>query len=368
MLYSLFLCAYSVYAITPPPSISNSNLRVGRVRLPESHWTKDTNIEIDGTVRLTGNRQVRGLWMNEENSPDLRLNGYLLTVGDGGINGYFKESNIYVRQGAITASGASLVIQTDTAGSSVFTREGEKVWRNLHIESEIRDNKGNKVGIIVKGPHSAGRLGLVRLMGTRSNTFTGDVVVEGVRNTLFLAKTNGATAIASKAIYVKAGGRLAIGQSDQIIDSATVTLIGNNSKLSFTGVSGPSDVTPVSEKIHALVVESGNGIFDFIHSNKFKDRSPKTIFLDDLIIKDGASLRIMNWEAGRDHFLVRKNSTHLAAAMKKLSIVGWGKNQVYLKSYNKDYWSIEAAPEPGTCGAILGAVGLGLWRWRRRGQ
>ncbi|KXU36460.1 hypothetical protein AXK11_04505 [Cephaloticoccus primus] len=64
--------------------------------------------------------------------------------------------------------------------------------------------------------------------------------------------------------------------------------------------------------------------------------------------------------------LVRKDSKHLADALKKITIDGWAKNQIYLKDYDKDYWSIEAAPEPATCGALLGALGLGLVAWRRR--
>jgi len=206
---------------------------------------------------------------------------------------------------------------------------------------------------------------MVRLGGKENNTFTGDVVVQGKFNSLFLSKQNGATAIQSRRIYVKAQGRLAIAKSDQIADSSTVTLIGNGSMLSFTGASGPSIVEKTREKIHELVVESGKGIFSFMHSNKFKDVSEKTIILDDLIINDRASLRIIGWEEGRDHFLVRKDSKHLADAMKKISIDGLGENQIYLKDYGRDYWSIEAAPEPATCGAILSAVGTSLAIYRR---
>jgi len=317
-------------------------------------------------VRLTGSREVRGIWMHEDNEARLDLRGHLLTVGEGGINGYYNENGLYIKQGAITASGTSLVIQAGTYGSSAVSRMGEKIWRNLHIESEIRDNATHKVGLVLKGTHPVGRKALVRLGGTSSNTFTGDVVIEGSGNMLFLAKQNGATAIASKSIYVKAGGRLAIASSNQISDSSTVTLTGNGSMFSFAGSSGPEIVEPASEKVHTLVVERGKGIFHFTHSQKFKDVVKKTIILDDLIINDGASLRIVSWEEGRDHFLVCKDSKHLADAMKKISIDGWAKNQIYLKSYDKDYWSIEAAPEPATYGAIFGGVALALMGCRQR--
>jgi len=90
------------------------------------------------------------------------------------------------------------------------------------------------------------------------------------------------------------------------------------------------------------------------------------LFLDDLIIDNGAALRISGWQADRDFLLVRKDSKHLKDSLKKITIDGWGKNQIYLKDYDDEYYSIEAAPEPSTYGAILGAAGLGFWCWRRR--
>jgi len=47
-------------------------------------------------------------------------------------------------------------------------------------------------------------------------------------------------------------------------------------------------------------------------------------------------------------------------------INGWGKNQVYLKDYDKDYWSIEAAPEPSIYGGIFGIVGVAIVALRKR--
>jgi len=127
-----------------------------------------------------------------------------------------------------------------------------------------------------------------------------------------------------------------------------------------------STLKVIREKIHALVVKEGTNRLVFYHPEDIRDNFKKTLLLDDLIISDDAFLRISGWEAGRDHLLVRKDSGHLADSLKKITIDGWGKNQVYLKDYDKDYWSIEAAPEPTTCGAILGTVGLGLFIYRRR--
>jgi len=337
--------------------------------VPEYKWNKTTNSEVVGTVNLTANRAVNGVWMREENASRLDLNGKLLTVGAGGINGYYSKDDIFVKGGVITASGAQLIFKSATYGFSPPNKRGEKLFYHLAINSEIRDHATHKVGITVKGGHPNGEIGLVLLTGNTSNTFTGDVIVEGTHNALLLHKGAGARAVQSKRIYVRSGGRFATtGDGDQINDAATVTLSGNGSMFSFTGAGGPGVVGYASEKVHALQVESGQGVFSFMHYTKFKDRYRKTIILDDLIINARASLRIALWEAGRDHFLVRKDSKHLADAMKKISIDGWAKNQVYLKNYNKEYWSIEAVPEPAVCGAILGLVGFGLWRWCRQKQ
>jgi len=125
-------------------------------------------------------------------------------------------------------------------------------------------------------------------------------------------------------------------------------------------------MTPATEKVHKLVVQSGNGILSFQHHADPKDQAKRLFYFDDLVIANGASLTVKTWKAGRDYFLVRKNSQHLKDALKKLMIEGWEKNQVYLKSYDKDYWSIEAAPESSTYGALFGALGFGLVVWRKR--
>jgi len=366
-LYILLLYTQSLYAITPPPSsIRDSNLGrevVGEIE--ETKWVKDTNVEVAGTIRLTADREVRGIWMHDENKPLLNLNGKMLTVGKNGINAYSYGPGLSINSGSITSSEAALSIKADVYPSEERSIYVDRVYHNFHINANIQDHRSHKVGLVFSGPHQGMGRGMLRLGGKEDNTFTGDVVVEGRYNALFLDKQNGATAIQSKAIYVKAQGRLAIASSDQIIDSATVTLTGNGSMLSFTGVSGPNITRATREKIHELVVESGTGIFNFMHSNKFRDLAKKTILLDDLVINGKASLRIVGWEAGRDFFLVRKDSQHLADAMKKISIDGWQKNQIYLRDYDRDYWSIEAAPEPVICGAVLSAVGVLLGRYRR---
>jgi len=332
----------------PPPSISNINLLEGRVRIPEWEWTKDTSVEVVGTAWPANRRVVKGIWMDAKNSSCIRLTRGALIVGTEGVNALGKR-DVYIKEGFITSSSPNLVVR------SAITHEAR-----LIIDAIISDNGRQKVGLFVSNINRNGLAGVVSLDGWNSNTFTGDVTIEGKGATLFMNKLPKVISVRSN-IYVRNGGRAAVAQSDQIADTSTVTLVGNNSALSFAGT-----MLPTTEKIHKLVVQSGNGILNFQRHTDVRDRAQRLFYFDDIIINNGASLTVLGWETGRDYFLVRKNSPHLKDALKKLMIHGWGKNQVYLKSYDKDYWSIEAAPEPSTYGALFGALGLGLVARRKR--
>jgi len=121
----------------------------------------------------------------------------------------------------------------------------------------------------------------------------------------------------------------------------------------------------IENTFRSLIVEN-NGIVDFNHREGSSQNSEYYIKVDDLIIDQDGHLEIHDWKVGRDYLLVRKDSKHLEDALNKISIEGWDQNQVYLKDYDEEYWSIEAAPEPSTYGAILGTVGIGLVVWRKR--
>jgi len=300
--------------------------------------------------------------MNEENAPTINLKGHLLTVGESGVNIEYSNKNIYLVSGSLTSSAKNLVINSKTFGSEARDVYGDMIILSPALDVSVRDHKTHKIGLVVSGKRERGEYGLIGLAGAQENTFTGDVIVDGVRNILYLKKEDGVTAVRGN-IHLRNQGGLRLFGSDQISDSSTITLSGKGSSISFA-----TTERNLKEKVHALVIESGQGVLAFGRNGRFPDNDSlkRTLILDDLIISDEASLRIMRWKEGRDHLLVRKDSVHLADAMKKILIDGWAKNQIYLKDYNKNYWSIEAAPEPAVCGAVLGTVGLGLWRWRRR--
>jgi len=340
--------------------INNTNAKLGGRNIGEQWWTQDETVEVVGNVRLTGDREVKEIWMNEENAPVLHLGGKTLTIGEGGINAYYNEHRPYITSGELTSSTSNLTIRAETFGSSQVDSRGEQVIQRLALYSVIRDHKDHQVGLVITGSHTQGGSGQVSLVGNAANTFTGNVIVEGFRNTLHLHKADGVIAIRSN-VYVRNQASLNIVGSDQIADSSTVTL-SDRSTLSLSSV-----VKEIREKIHTLAVTGkGTSRLAFLHPHDIEDSSKKMLFLDELIIDSGAALRISGWQAERDFLLVRKDSKHLKNALNKITIDGWAKNQIYLKDYNDEYYSIEAAPEPATYGAILGAVGIALFWWRHR--
>jgi len=123
-----------------------------------------------------------------------------------------------------------------------------------------------------------------------------------------------------------------------------------------------NEYSDLAETIHELVVE-GYGVVDFGKRLKYASRY---FYIDDLIIKNDSKLIVTGWDDSRDRFLVRRNSKHVLDSLKRMGFVGYDSSRIKLVSFNKDYWEISPLPEPSTYGAILGAVGLGFFAWRKK--
>jgi len=121
----------------------------------------------------------------------------------------------------------------------------------------------------------------------------------------------------------------------------------------------------VTNTFRRLIIEN-IGIVDFNHREYNSESSKYYIYIDDLIFTQGAHLDIQDWKDGRDFLLVRKTSTTLDDALKKMNFSGYDPNNIHLEDFNAEYWSISATPEPTTYGAIFGTAGLALVTWRRR--
>jgi len=155
---------------------------------------------------------------------------------------------------------------------------------NTYINTVITDNGLRSVGLRVSGkipgspPSVDTRLynrGLVWLVGSSSNTFTGTTYISDC-NGILLAKTNSAQAIRGD-VYVSNGGGIGLEYSNQISDSSTVTLDGRGNKASFAFNNNAN--YGLQERFHKLVVR-GTGVLSY-----WDPPSSKKLFLDDLFIE-----------------------------------------------------------------------------------
>jgi len=232
---------------------------------------------------------------------------------------------------------------------------GRIIHYGLQIESVI----SGKIGLRLTGEHGKyNGPAIVYLKGNQNNTFTGNVEITGGNTYLALAKKNGAIAVLGD-VFVNSGAVLRLDESQQLRYVSNVTL--KNATLYHADFA-----KELSTKFHRLTVTGNLGVVSFgsqgTHSHK------RYLFIDELVITDGARIEVNEWAPGRDFFLVKKtmNKKALDALMSKIHFRGWLPGRTHLESYDKDYWQISGTPEPTTYGAVFGAVGLGVWGYRQR--
>jgi len=234
--------------------------------------------------------------------------------------------------------------------SFLETRFSGQEYSSIQLDVVISDSS-QQVGLRIKSNNS-GDSGFY-LTGNQSNTFTGNVEVSGKRNHLILRKKNGAIAVRSD-IIVKNQALLRFEESAQLLKTSNVTL-------RRYGVLQNLANSDISNTFQRLITED-NGIVHFNHEEGNSLNSKYYIKVDDLVINQGGHLEIHGWQEDRDFLLVRKTSSALADALKKMSFVGYDPNNIHLEDFDTEYWSISATPEPTT----LGAAGIGLSAWHRR--
>lgn len=199
-----------------------------------------------GSLSLTG--------MNGANSSTAVANGFTifgngspstnrtsLTIGSGGLS--LDDSRIHLSGGT---SGCLLILDGDvstsgTATSYITRIAGGALQPFIHLGStagvvartfDVADGGANLdiAPIIADGAATSGAIikegaGTLLFTGTEANTFTGGVTVNA--GTLRLNKTAGVDAVSSD-IFVNTGGILQLSTSNQIADTAGITLNGGS--------------------------------------------------------------------------------------------------------------------------------------------
>ncbi|WP_197456944.1 hypothetical protein, partial [Cephaloticoccus capnophilus] len=307
----------------------------------------DSDVNINSCHYLGGDCYLHSLNMYSGNHVGIQA-PYRLTIGEGGIGVYASAPAAYISgSGVLTSSESFLNIWLWVTGGMIDP---------LRINSVIADNGTNKVGLRISGTEHRNWVAAV-LGGDKSNTFTGPVEVSGQYNVLSLAKTNGAIATRGD-IFINNHAKLNTWGTRQIERNSTVRL-----RDAFFQFADHSDASFIKEEcFHKLVAEGKS----FLQFNWIGPLGKRFLYLDDLSIDSGAELVVSGWVEGTHFFLVRKTSSGLEDALKRIAFEGYIPGRTHLEHYNEDYWMISGTPEPATYGAGLMLAALGLVCYRRR--
>jgi autotransporter-associated beta strand protein len=272
---------------------------------------------------------------------DTRVEAGTLTVAAGGTLG--NGSDVFVSSGAflrlLTNSVVSSIQGADTNAAIVF---GSPI-------SRLTMNGANK-GTVVQNGRMTGEGGLTLaasgntvLRLTADNDFIGSTVVSG--GTLELATTgeNQGALRLTTSVSIASGATLLISDSDQIRDTASITLSGGT-------IQRGSGVNEIFGNLNI----SGGSTLDFgsgaIGTLQFQTYS-----------YTGSSLvEVQNFLAGnRLQFL---SSSFNSGSLTQFDFNGIG----YSTSLESGYFTITAIPEPSTYLAVAGLIAVMLWPSRRR--
>jgi len=309
----------------------------------QASWNSTAlNVSISANQTLTANRSINSLRLVDNHT--INLNGYTLSVNAGAF--------LSAREGrAQQINNGTLTTAQDRYFFHIY-------GTRLSVSSNI---SGAGKELVKSGP------GELVLYGSQGNTYTGTTYVH--EGTLVLNKSPNARVVGN--IIVGDGGgtdSLRLDQSHQIDDLAIVRLKGASRAknmtaqgvLQFNGAGGVG----LTEKIHTLEIE-GQGVINFAGGSLARPNVLETMRV--LMPTADDTLFIRNWIEYADYFLVSRAFAPDAAVLSRIWFEGWAPG-AKLINYNPSHWEIVpySSPEPATYGAILGAVGVGLWGWKRR--
>ena len=308
----------------------------------QTGWTATTDNAaptVDAT--LTAARTINSLKLGS--GIDVAQAGFTLTVQSGGI--------LTTGSTAATISGGSL-----TTGNSNELIVHAYNTGGTTISSTLTGSGGlTKTGT-----------GTLTLSGTTANTLTGTTYVND--GTLTLAKSAGVTAIAGNITVGDGSGTdtLRIAASEQIADTAAVTLRGNStggtgeSILSFGATDAlTSGAAGITETFASLTIE-GTAIIDFAGGTLC---DPNYLFLSALNIPTDGKLLIRNWNEFTD-FLMVDSSFNVDSVLSRIEFEGYA-DKTFSTTYGTGWNQIRPVPEPSTYGFMMLGGGIAFYGFRR---
>jgi autotransporter-associated beta strand protein len=203
-------------------------------------------------------------------------------------------------------------------------------------------------GIIGKDPGNAGSIDSMTLTksgaGTQiltgANTYTGSTTISG--GTLKLDRTGGPALVSTASVTVAGTGVLLISQSNQVNDSATITLSGGTIRRdgNVSEVFGNLNLTGAS------FLDYGAGAANTL---RFGTYTPTSL------------LTVQNFAVGNK---LQFGNTISAGDLSNLALFNF--SSAFTTGTEGGFFTITAIPEPSTVVAALGLAGLMLWPVGRR--
>jgi autotransporter-associated beta strand protein/T5SS/PEP-CTERM-associated repeat protein len=286
--------------------------------------------------------------------------GTLTLTGSNNYAGGFSLASGAVRAQSGSAFGSGFVTQAD-GGSRLIIDTTEEVtnqmsifylqaWQTVTLSGsktinnatyDVTNNTTTTESGDLTGSGGITKLGVGTLVLSGSNNYTGAITVQA--GVLGLASTAGQAAGSAASVEVMAEATLLISQSNQVNDSAVVTLSGGTIRRG----AGVSEVFGNLNIADASTLDFGLGA-----AGNFR--------FQEYINADSALVTVNNFLPGNSmQFLTNSFS---AANLSQLNFGGAG----YNTSIQGNYFTITAIPEPSTWIVIAGLLSLFIWPTIRR--
>jgi len=315
----------------------------------------DTNAaNFSGTISGAGVLTKTGAGTMTLSGPNTYTGGTVINAGTVVVN---SASSLGASTGALTVNAGTLEVATGFVST-----------RNIalgHADSTVQIDASQtySTGGVISGSGNLNKTGTGTLTLTKASSFTGATVVD--EGKLIAAATTGSALASTTAITVNDGGTLLLGASDQISNSAPISLNGGTiAKGNF------NEGTASLVGLGALTLESAGSRLDFgtgtVGILTFASFDPGTS-------PDFESLLIENWtgtpnhvgSGGTDRLIFNASQTANLAAF---SFNGYadGATQFSLGGGFYEVVPVSPVPEPATYAVGLLALLAVTWQQRRR--
>ncbi len=285
-----------------------------------------------GTLLLTGNNTYAGGTLL--NAGTLRLD-HANAAGSGMIT---QASNTILQINTTgTVANAMSIFNIQTL--QTVTLSGNKTLNNATYTVEA-DTTTTESGNLT-GDGGITKQGTGTLLVTGNNDFTGAVAVnEGV---LELASTLGGAAANTVSVSVASGATLLLSQSEQVSDTAAVSLSGGTIQRG----AGVSEVFGALTIVGGSTLDFGTGAIGDLQFQNYTYTGSSLIQLQNFL------------PGNRLQFL---SSSFNSGNLTQFDFNGFG----YDTGLEGSYFTITAIPEPSTALAAFGLLALSLWSARGR--